>query len=103
MTVVLECQSLAAGYGGHAVVRGLSLSVAKGQVVALLGPNGAGKTTTLTTLAGFLPAIDGSFRLLGEVVKKANPLAISRAGLVLVPDDRSLFTGMTVEQNLALA
>ena len=54
---LLECKSLAAGYGAMAVVRDLDLHVEPGEVVALVGPNGAGKTTTLLTLAGELPAI----------------------------------------------
>ena len=64
---MLECRSLAAGYGALAVVRDLDLRVEPGEVVALLGPNGAGKTTTLLTLAGELPAISG------EVGSTASP------------------------------
>jgi branched-chain amino acid transport system ATP-binding protein len=103
MTAVLECRDLTAGYGGGPVVRGMSFELAAGTVLAVLGPNGAGKTTMLLAMAGLLP------RQRGEVIVEDKPLprfrasVASRAGLVLVPDDRSLFTALTVEENLRAA
>ena len=65
MTATLELQSLTAGYEGAAAVRGLTLSVGAGEVVALLGANGAGKTTTLNTISGLVKPMAGSVRLDG--------------------------------------
>jgi branched-chain amino acid transport system ATP-binding protein len=104
MTAVLACTGLDAGYvAGRPVVRNFDLSAEPGQIVALLGPNGAGKTTLLMTIAGLLPALGGSVEIGGQPVKKGSPRAAVKAGLVLVPDDRSLFKGLTVTENLRLA
>ncbi|WP_238419550.1 ABC transporter ATP-binding protein [Gordonia sp. 'Campus'] len=101
---VLECRNLDAGYTrGNPCVHGLELSVAEGEIVALLGPNGAGKTTLLTTLAGLLPRLGGEVSFAGQQIKSGDARAAVRAGLVLVPDDRSLFKQLTTRQNLQLA
>lgn len=100
---MLEVRALDAGYNKHAVVRGLEMSVAAGEVVAFLGPNGAGKTTTLLTIAGLVPAVSGDVAVAGETVKTGQASAASRAGVVLVPDDRALFTTLSVTDNLRLA
>lgn len=101
---VLECRGLDAGYSrGKACVHGLDLSVEAGEIVALLGPNGAGKTTLLTTLAGLLPRLDGEVSVGGHAIRAGDARAAVRAGLVLVPDDRSLFKQLTTRQNLQLA
>jgi branched-chain amino acid transport system ATP-binding protein len=102
MSVVLECRGLTAGYAGVPVVRGLDLTVEAGEVVALLGPNGAGKTTTLLTLAGVVPAISGSAKVLGEEVTGGRPHKVARRGAVLVPDDRAIFFDLTTRENLRL-
>ena len=98
----LGCVDLAAGYAGKAVVRGFDCQVNEGEVVALLGPNGAGKTTVLLTLAGLLPRVGGEVELFGEPAPDGNPVGIAKKGLVLVPDDRSLFTTLTTRQNIEL-
>jgi branched-chain amino acid transport system ATP-binding protein len=67
---------------------------------AVLGPNGAGKTTLLLTLAGLLPAHGGSVAVDGAPLRTGKPTAAARAGVVLVPDNRALFTTMTVDENL---
>ncbi|MFT4042417.1 MAG: ATP-binding cassette domain-containing protein [Gordonia sp. (in: high G+C Gram-positive bacteria)] len=104
MTTVLTCQGLQAGYAkGRPCVRDFSITVQESQILALLGPNGAGKTTTLLTLAGLLPSLGGSVDVNGSPVKSGHARAASRAGLVLVPDTRALFTGLTVSENLRLA
>jgi branched-chain amino acid transport system ATP-binding protein len=97
------CRGVAAGYRDHTIVRSFDLEAQPGTVVALLGPNGAGKTTLLTTLAGLLPAHGGSVSIGGHEIKPGRPAAASKAGLVLVPDDRALFSTLTVEDNLATA
>jgi len=100
---LLSCRGIKAGYGRNTIVRSFDLDVEAGTVVALLGPNGAGKTTLLTTLAGLLPSQAGSVAIAGQPIKPGRPAAASRAGLVLVPDDRALFTSLTVDDNLAAA
>jgi branched-chain amino acid transport system ATP-binding protein len=103
VTTVLECEGLEAGYLGRPVVHDFNLSIAPGEIVALLGPNGAGKTTVLLTLAGILPRLGGRVSLLGHPLRAARPHLVTRLGLVLVPDDRALFTTLTTRENLVLA
>ena len=103
MTARLECRDLTGGRGATVVFRDFELDVDAGSVLALLGPNGAGKSTLLLTLAGLLPARAGSVAIDGVRLRNGNPVAASRAGVVLVPDDRSLFTTLTVEENLEVA
>jgi branched-chain amino acid transport system ATP-binding protein len=102
MTATLDIRNLTAGHRGVPAVRGLSLHVEAGEVVALLGPNGAGKTTTLFTIAGVLKIIDGEIDVLGEPVKSPSPHAIARRGVALLPEDRGIFFQLTVEENLRL-
>ena len=100
---LLEVRDLRAGYGRSVVVRDLSLTVERGQVVALLGPNGAGKTTTLMTVAGLVPALGGAVHLLGRPVEGRAPHRNARRGLGYVAEDRALFGGLSVRDNLRLA
>ncbi len=102
MTMALECSALAAGYRGRRAVHALDLAVGRSQVFALLGPNGAGKTTTMLTLAGLIPPVSGSITIGGHSLGKGGASQASWAGLVLVPDDRSLFRGLTTRENLVL-
>ena len=99
----LEVADLHAGYGATVVVRGLSMTVAAGEVVALLGPNGAGKTTTLMTIAGLLRPLQGSVELFGSAVDCRVPHRNARRGLSYVTEDRALFPLLTVRENLRLA
>ncbi len=99
---LVSTRGLSTGYAGVPVVRNLSIEVAAGEVVALLGPNGAGKTTTLLALSGLLPILDGSITVLGEAVNTKAPYKNARRGLAHVPEDRSLFFDMTVQENLRL-
>ncbi|MCW2526164.1 MAG: transporter ATP-binding protein [Pseudonocardiales bacterium] len=100
---ILECRNLQAGHGQVTVVRNLNLSLGAGQVLALLGPNGAGKTTLMTTLAGLIPRMGGEVLVAGKELPNAKPGAANKAGMVLVPDDRALFTTLTVRENLQIA
>jgi branched-chain amino acid transport system ATP-binding protein len=103
MSSRLECRGLAGGRGATVVFRDIELDVEAGSVLALLGPNGAGKSTLLLTLAGLLPARAGTVAVDGVRLRNGNPVAASRAGVVLVPDNRSLFTTLTVDENLEVA
>ncbi|HET6954591.1 MAG TPA: ATP-binding cassette domain-containing protein [Acidimicrobiales bacterium] len=103
MTPRLECSDLTGGRGSTTAFRGIDLAVEAGTVLALLGPNGAGKTTLLLTLAGLLPAHGGAVCVDGVPVPNGRAAAANGAGVVLVPDDRSLFPTLTVEENLRVA
>jgi branched-chain amino acid transport system ATP-binding protein len=98
----LTCTGLTGCRGSITVFRDLDLDVEAGKVFALLGPNGAGKTTLLLTLAGLLPRPAGRVAVDGSELR-GGPRAANRAGIVLVPDNRALFTKLTVEQNLQVA
>jgi branched-chain amino acid transport system ATP-binding protein len=98
--VLIKLDQVTAGHKGSPVVRNLDLTVAAGEVVALLGPNGAGKTTTLNTISGLLPLISGEAEVLGNRIDTLRPWTQARRGLVHVPDDRSIFFGLTVRENL---
>ena len=100
--LLIDVRELHAGYEGIPVVRDLSLSVAPGEVVALLGPNGAGKTTTLLTISGLLAPVEGAIEVLGEPVDGHKAHLVARRGLAHVPEDRSLFFGLTVDENIRL-
>lgn len=98
----LEVHDLVAGYDGAPVVRGIDLAVAPGEVVALFGANGAGKTTTLSAIAGLVHVTDGDVRLDGESIVGVDAGRLARRGLALVPEDRCLFTQLSVAENLRL-
>jgi branched-chain amino acid transport system ATP-binding protein len=100
---LLTVEDLHTGYLGIPAVRRLSLSVGSGEVVAMLGPNGAGKTTTLSTIAGLLKSISGTIRLDDEEITDRPAYRLARLGMSLVPEDRALFYGLTVRENLSLA
>jgi branched-chain amino acid transport system ATP-binding protein len=100
---LFECRELAAGYGHVNIVRPFDLAADAGTVVAILGPNGAGKTTLLATMCGLLPRQGGSVRIAGHELKSGRAAAASRAGLVLVPDDRALFPSLSVRDNIRAA
>jgi branched-chain amino acid transport system ATP-binding protein len=99
----LRCRSMSAGHGGVAFVRDVNLDVRRGSVLAIVGPNGAGKSTLLLTLAGLLPQLGGDVEVHGHRLRSGNPRAASKAGVVLVPDDRALFPAMTVVDHLQAA
>ncbi len=95
-------QELSAGYGGPPVIRGISLSVSPGEVVALMGANGAGKTTTLRAISGLLNPASGTIRLEGRDQAGVSATARVRNGIVQVPQDRGIFFGLTVAEHFRL-
>ncbi|NQW01259.1 MAG: ABC transporter ATP-binding protein [Rhodospirillales bacterium] len=92
-------------YGESYIVQGISFDVKEGEILALLGRNGAGKTSTLRTLARVdNPALkSGTFYLQGEPIHPMKAYQASRAGIQLVPEDRRIIGGLTVEENLTLS
>ena len=101
--VVLEVRGLCAGYRGVPAVRGLDLRVGAGEVVALVGANGAGKTTTLLAVSGLAERLAGEIAVLGRATTGMRPAAIARLGVAHVPEDRALFSRLTVAENLRVA
>jgi branched-chain amino acid transport system ATP-binding protein len=101
-TPMLEVRDVDAGYGRVRVLRGVSLNVPAGKIVALLGANGAGKTTLMRAIAGLATIHAGDIMLAGETVTRRTPEALVREGLVLVPQGRLLFGDMTVRENLEM-
>jgi branched-chain amino acid transport system ATP-binding protein len=99
----LSCRSLSAGYETLTVVRDVDLDLASHEILAILGPNGAGKTTLLLTLAGFLPPIEGTIEVGGQPIKGGSARRMNKAGVVLVPDSRALFTQLSTLENLRIS
>jgi branched-chain amino acid transport system ATP-binding protein len=98
----LEVQNLCAGYSRVPALRGVSMTVARGQVVTLIGANGAGKSTLLKCISGLLKSSSGGVRVNNTDVTHWQPDALLRNGLSLVPEGRRLFGSMTVQENLFL-
>jgi branched-chain amino acid transport system ATP-binding protein len=99
---VLELDKVSVTYDRAPVVRDLTLTVARGEVVALLGANGAGKTTTLRGISGLLKLTAGTIRLGGEDLAGVSPTARARRGIAHVPHDRGIFFGLTVAEHFRL-
>ncbi len=99
---MLEVGDLRAGYGGTEVLRGLSLSVNKGEVVAVLGSNGVGKTTLNKVLSGLLRPRSGAIRFCGLDIFGASAKQVVAAGLIHVPEGRKIFPNLTILENLEL-
>jgi branched-chain amino acid transport system ATP-binding protein len=99
---VLKLEGVCAGYGGLTILHELSLEVGEGEIVALVGANGAGKTTTLRTVCGVLRPTKGTIEFRGERINGRRTSALVADGLVQVPEDRSLFGPLTVEENLTM-
>ena len=97
---MLEARGLSAGYGRAQVLFGLDLAIDRGEVVALLGRNGAGKSTTLKALMGLIETRSGEVRFEGVRIDRRAPHEIARLGLGYVPEDRRIFTDLTVAENL---
>ncbi|MDQ3756961.1 MAG: ABC transporter ATP-binding protein [Actinomycetota bacterium] len=102
MKALLEARGLEVYYGPVQALRGVSLEVREGEMVALVGANGAGKTTTLRTLSGMLAPRAGSITFGGKRIDGLPPYAVVGHGLAHVPEGRELFGAMSVEENLRL-
>jgi branched-chain amino acid transport system ATP-binding protein len=102
MTALLEVRDLHGGYGSVDVLRGVSLEVAPGSVVALMGANGAGKTTTMRLLSGLLRPSRGTILLDGVPIHGLDGSAVARLGLAHAPEGRRVFGPLSTEDNLLL-
>ena len=99
---LLELRNITSFYGNVQALKGISLSVEKGEVVTLLGANGAGKSTTLRTISGLIQATAGEVLFEGQAVQRLSPEAIVRLGIAHVPEGRRIFPGLTVTENIML-
>jgi branched-chain amino acid transport system ATP-binding protein len=100
---MLEVRGLNAGYGRAQALFDIELDVHQGEVVALLGRNGAGKSTTLKAIMGLVPPLSGEIVFDGRLLRNLEPYEIARLGLGYVPEDRRIFTDLTVIENLEVA
>ena len=101
--IALALDGIQGFYGKSHILQGVSLEVRAGEIVCLLGRNGAGKTSTLKAVSGLLPPRGGAVRFHGTDVAGWPAHRIARAGLTLVPEDRGIFSLLSVEENLAIA
>ena len=99
---LLEIEGLHARYGAVEVLKGLSLHVEEGEIVALLGSNGAGKSTTLRSISGLVPSLSGKLDFAGQSLVGMKPEGIVRLGVAHVPEGRRVFPGLTVRENILL-
>jgi len=97
---MLEVRRLNAGYGRARVLFDIDLDAKRGEVVALLGRNGAGKSTTLKAIMGLVPPLSGEVIFNEKRISQSQPYEIARLGLGYVPEDRRIFTDLTVAENI---
>lgn len=102
MSALLELSSIEADIAGSRILRGVTLEVNAGEVVALMGRNGVGKTTTLRTIMGLLAVRTGGITFAGRSLVKLSTGARARAGVAYVPQGRDIFPHLTVEENLTV-
>jgi len=101
---MLVVEDVFAGYEpGVPIVRGASIEISRGEIVAVLGPNGAGKSTLIKAIAGVVPKFSGRVVLDGEDITHRKPHEMVRSGLAYVPQTENVFASMTVEENLQVA
>jgi branched-chain amino acid transport system ATP-binding protein len=102
MNVMLDVDGLNVHYGSSQVLFGLQLKVHHGETLALLGRNGAGKSTSMKAIAGIIASTDGRMRFNDKNISGMPSHLIARAGIGFVPEDRQIFTGLSVEDNLII-
>ncbi len=99
-TSVLSVDNLNAWYGAAHILFDVSLNIGRGEVVALMGRNGAGKSTTLKAIMGLIERRSGAVTFEGRDISRLDPFRVARLGLGYVPEDRRIFTELTVNENL---
>jgi len=100
VSLLLELKNIETYYGPVMAIRGVSMQVHEGQIVALLGANGAGKTTVLKTISGAMDPQKGSVLLHGQEIQGKDPDVVARMGIAHVPEGREVFPFLSVEENL---
>ncbi len=99
---ILELKNVHSGYGSIKALKGVSLKVMPGEIVAIIGANGAGKSTTLMTICGIVPVEKGEVYYDGKLINKVSPEKLPTMGLCQVPEGRRIFPRLSVEENLIL-
>ena len=102
LITMLKLENIHTSYGRIEAVKGISLTVDKGEIVCLIGGNGAGKSTTLMTVSGILKPLKGSVLFEGEEINKMPPHRIVERGISHVPEGRRIFPKLTVRENLEM-
>ena len=95
-------EKMTGGYGGADIINSCSINVNKGEIVTILGPNGAGKSTVMKAMLGMLNLRQGKVTFNGEDISNLSPQDRVRKGIAFVPQNRNVFTGMSVEENLEM-
>ncbi|MBQ6959705.1 MAG: ABC transporter ATP-binding protein [Clostridia bacterium] len=99
---LLYIKDLKVSYGGIEAIKGISLSVEKGEIVTLIGANGAGKSTTLRAISGLVPIQNGTITYDGQIISGQSPQKIVSEGIGMVPEGRRVFPNLTVLENLKI-
>src|SRR5574341_574407 len=100
--IILDIGDLAAGYGKSEVLHGVNMQVGAGEIVTMVGANGAGKSTTLRSIFGLTDVRAGAIRFKGQNIVGLRPHRVVTLGLALVPQERSVFPSLTVQENLEI-
>lgn len=99
----IAAHHVSSGYGGAEVLHDVSLEVAKGEVLAVVGKNGMGKSTLLKTIMGIVRPMSGRVAIQGADVRSKRPFKVARMGVAYIPQERALFSDLTVQENITLA
>ena len=99
---LIEVNNVVAGYGGAPILNGVSIAIEQSDIGVIVGPNGAGKSTTLKAVFGLLKVASGSIVFAGEEVTNSLPDKLVPRGLSFVPQEKNVFTSLTVEENLEM-
>jgi len=99
---MLEVKNLKSGYGNISILHGVNIRVGEGEIVSIIGPNGAGKTTLMKTLVGALKVMEGEITFLNKPINGLKPNKIIRRGIGYVPQEKNIFSDLTVMENLEI-
>ena len=100
--VFFSGENMTGGYGGADIINSCTINVNKGEIVAILGPNGAGKSTAMKAMLGLLNLKSGKVSIDGKNISKLTPQDRVREGISFVPQNRNVFTGLSVQENLEM-
>jgi len=99
---MLKVKNLKSGYGNISILHGVNIRVGEGEIVSIIGPNGAGKTTLMKTLVGALKVMEGEITFLNKPINGLKPNKIIRRGIGYVPQEKNIFSDLTVMENLEI-
>jgi branched-chain amino acid transport system ATP-binding protein len=102
MGALIEVKDVVAGYGGAPILNGVTIAIEQTDIGVIVGPNGAGKSTTLKAIFGLLKVTSGGIRFAGEEITNSLPDRLVPRGLSYVPQEKNVFTSLTVEENLEM-